>query len=84
MRAHIVAIGNSRGVRIPKILLQETGLSDEVEMEVRDHSILIHSAKVVRAGWDEAFARMAETGDDELSAWADAAFADWDDKEWQW
>jgi antitoxin MazE len=82
MKASLVAIGNSRGVRIPKALLEQTGLQDEVEMEVQGSQIVIRSAHRVREGWDEAFARMAANGDDAL---LDAPVpTEWDQSEWEW
>ena len=41
MRARIVKIGNSQGIRIPKIVLEQTRLRDEVELRVQDHEIII-------------------------------------------
>ena len=67
MKANIVTIGNSQGVRIPKILLDQSGLSGEVELEVCDVGLLIRAAKKVREDWDESFRQMAESNDDELA-----------------
>lgn len=66
MKTNIVAIGNSQGIRIPKILLEQSGLSGEVELEVRDEGILIKRSKQARQGWNEAFSQMAAHNDDEL------------------
>jgi len=66
VRARIVRIGNSRGLRIPKQLLDQTGLGDEVELEVQRDQIVIRAARRPRAGWDEQFRAMAERGDDRL------------------
>lgn len=66
MRTRIVRIGNSRGVRIPKVLLEVSGLTGEVEMTVRDGALVITAAGRPRQGWDDAFRGMAGRGDDEL------------------
>ena len=66
MKTRIVRIGNSRGVRLPKLLLDQTGLSNEVEVEARGNQLVIRPARVPRAGWAEAFADMAAAGDDRL------------------
>lgn len=66
MKANIVTIGNSQGVRIPKILLDQSGLSGEVELEVCDAGILIRRGKKVREDWETSFKQMAENNDDEL------------------
>ena len=82
MRANLVQIGNSRGVRIPKAILEQTGLRDEIEMEVRGSQLVIRAVKHTRAGWDEAFAEMAARGDDAL---LDAGTSTkWDESEWEW
>lgn len=66
MKAPIVRIGNSWGVRIPKPLLDQSGLRGEVEMEAREGEIVIRAAHPARQGWAEAFRSMAEHGDDVL------------------
>jgi len=55
MRARIVRIGNSRGIRIPKAVIDECGLGDIVELSVEDGSVVIRPAELPRQGWDEAF-----------------------------
>ena len=51
MKAHIVRIGNSRGIRLPKTLLQEAQLEDEVELQAEPGRILISKLAKPRAGW---------------------------------
>jgi antitoxin MazE len=82
MKVSVVQIGNSRGVRIPKAVLEQVGLRDEAEMEVRGSELIIRSANHPRAGWEAAFAKMAERGDDAL---LDAPTSTkWDETEWRW
>ena len=83
MKTTLIPIGNSRGVRIPKPLIEQCGLGDDIELDVRDGSIIIHSPRRARAGWDKAFAQMARLKDDAL---VDAApiVTKWDDEDWQW
>ena len=83
MKTTLVQIGNSRGVRIPKPLIEQCGLADEVEMDVRDRTIILSSPRKVRAGWDRAFAQMARLHDDKLLD-TDASTTRWDNEEWQW
>ncbi len=66
MKTNIVAIGNSQGIRIPKILLDQSRLRGEVELEVCDEGILIKRSRKPRAGWDASFRQMALNNDDEL------------------
>jgi len=66
MRTRIIRIGNSQGVKIPKLLLERSHLSEEVEIEARNDRIIIRSAKHSRQGWESAFRAMAARGDDKL------------------
>ena len=66
MKARLVRIGNSRGLRLPKPVIEEAGLADEVEIRVRDGSVVIRAAVRPRAGWAEAARRARERGDDGL------------------
>jgi antitoxin MazE len=82
MRANLVAIGNSRGVRIPKAVLEQTGLKDEVDMEVRGSEIVIRSARKPREGWADDCKKMAELGEDGLiDPQTPTVF---DETEWTW
>ena len=85
MRTRIVKIGNSLGVRIPKVLLEQSRLAEEVEIEAFDRQIVIRAAHEPRDGWDAAFQAMAQNGDDKLLD-ADEAnnLSSWDETEWQW
>jgi antitoxin MazE len=84
MKTRIIAIGNSQGIRIPKVLLEQTGLREEVELEVHDAQIVIRPAARPRQGWDEAFRAMAEQADDRLLDEDVSAHTTWDTTEWQW
>ena len=84
MKAAVVRIGNSRGVRIPKALLEQCRFRDTVELEVEDGRLVIRSAEQVRSGWDEAFRRMADKGDDALLDRDSLAPTRWDESEWEW
>ena len=66
MKAHIVRIGNSRGIRLPKTLLQEAQLDDEVELRAVPGRILISKTAKPRAGWAEAARHMRGRDEDRL------------------
>jgi antitoxin MazE len=67
MKSEIIAIGNSKGVRIPKPVLEHCGIKKEILMDIEDQQIVIRPARrKPRAGWAEAFARMGRRGDDSL------------------
>jgi antitoxin MazE len=81
-RTRIIKIGNSQGIRIPKVLLEQSGIQTEVEIELQGNCITLRPASQSRQGWDAAFAAMAEQGDDLLLD--DVVTTDWDEAEWEW
>jgi antitoxin MazE len=82
MKARLVQIGNSRGIRLPKPLIEEAGLGDEVELRVRACSIVILAARAPRSGWAEAALALRARGEDRL---LDAPTpTHFDDEEWEW
>lgn len=85
MKARIVQIGNSQGIRIPKALLDETGLAGDVEISIVKGSLVIRPTRKARAGWAAAFRQMAQRCDDAL---LDPELLDrlckWDEQDWQW
>lgn len=83
-KARIVKIGNSRGIRIPKLLLDQAELGDEVELEVAEGQVVIRAVRNPRSAWDEQFVRMAELGDDRLLDAETAGLTGWDTDEWEW
>ncbi len=84
MRVRIVKIGNSRGIRIPKPLLDQTGIREDVELEVVDDCIVIRPVSNPRKGWDTAFSKMADHGEDVLLSGMDTISHSWDEEEWEW
>jgi antitoxin MazE len=84
MKTRIIKIGNSQGIRIPKVLLEQSGLGEEVEIEVHDAQIVIRPAERPRRGWEEAFRSMAEHEDDRLLDEDLTGQTNWDKAEWRW
>ncbi|HUY28754.1 MAG TPA: AbrB/MazE/SpoVT family DNA-binding domain-containing protein [Candidatus Binataceae bacterium] len=82
MKARIVRIGNSRGVRLPKPLIAEAGLSDEVEIRARNGAIVISAVARPRAGWSEA-GKLARARDEDQLPDAPTSTR-FDNKEWTW
>jgi antitoxin MazE len=81
-KTRIVRIGNSRGIRVPKGLLDEAQLPEEVELQAENGRLVVRAARGPRAGWAEAAKAMHARGDDQL---LDAATSTrFDDKDWQW
>lgn len=80
MKANVVPIGNSRGIRIPKAVLEECKIGDEVEVEVEDQTIIIKPVKhKPRKNWEKAFRKMHEQNEDRLilDDLLDAEILDW-------
>jgi antitoxin MazE len=84
VKARLVRIGNSRGIRIPKTVVEQAGLKETVELEIRKGVLLVRSAKLPREGWEEQFRAMAGRGDD-APVWVEApSLTSWDEREWKW
>lgn len=84
MRTKVVRIGNSKGIRIPKTLLDEVGLEGEVEISVAGNALVVSPISRVREGWSNAFAAMAARADDELLDRVAEPVSSWDAEEWRW
>jgi antitoxin MazE len=81
MKARLVRIGNSRGIRLPKAIIDQVGLDDEVELLVEDQRLVIVPAARARAGWAEAVQAL---GADPATERAAAAPTRFDETEWHW
>ena len=80
--AKIVRIGNSRGLRIPKALLDEASLTEEVELRAEPGKLTVRAVDAPRAGWAEVARRARTAEDDQL---LDPPFRnDFDDYDWRW
>jgi len=82
MKTRLVQIGNSRGIRLPKTVLAEAQLEDEVELKAEPGCIVIRSARRPRAGWGEAAEKMRQRGEDRLID--SPASTRFDREEWEW
>ena len=86
MKIKIVKIGNSKGIRIPKVLLRQTGIDEEVNLEVKNNQLILKPIdRHARFGWSVAFAKMSEQGDDRLlDKESLASQSSFDNVEWDW
>jgi len=66
MRLSVISIGNSRGIRIPKAVLDKYQIKDSVEIEMHEDALLLKPVRKPREGWEESFRQMHENGDDKL------------------
>jgi antitoxin MazE len=82
VKTHLVRIGNSRGVRLPKPLIEKAGLTEEVELRVQEGAIIITRAAPPRSGWADAARHAGQRQEDQLlDAPTPTLF---DDEEWEW
>jgi len=83
MKVKLVRIGNSRGIRIPKAVLEQCGLQEAAELRVERGHLVIAPEHRPRDGWEEAFLAAGSSSNDELmlEALPDSAF---DREDWRW
>ena len=83
IRTRLVKIGNSHGVRIPKVVLDQLHMTDSIELEVQDDQLVVRSSSSPRANWAAAFQQMAAHADDRLLD-GEPAPTVWQEAEWEW
>ncbi len=83
MKVALVPIGNSRGVRLPKPVIEQCGFGPIVELQIVDNRVVIAPDRSCRHGWADAFQEMARRGDD-TPIFEDAAPTEFDSSEWTW
>lgn len=80
MEVSIIKIGNSKGFRLSKTILERYNITDKVEMILEKGQIILRPISKPRKGWDKAFQKMHENGDDELlmnDVFEDENFDEW-------
>ncbi len=84
MKTNLIQIGNSKGIRIPKSLIEQYQLSGEIELIPSKDGLLITASSKPRDGWEEIFKNSAEGQTDaESTAWQ--TFSNkFDNEEWSW
>jgi antitoxin MazE len=80
MDVSVIHIGNSKGIRLSKTLLEKYNIKDKVELIMEQGYIILKPKKEPRKGWENAFEKMHENGDDNLLI--DDVFEDEDLEEW--
>jgi len=81
-KARIVRIGNSRGIRIPKILLDQAQLPDEVELLAEPGRLVVQATRRPRTGWAKAARAMSEQAHD--APLDEPTATRFDREEWKW
>ena len=82
VRTRIVRIGNSRGIRVPKVLLDEAGLPEEVELRAEPGRLVVSAVSRPRAGWASKAQAMHRRGEDALLD--PTTPTSFDRTDWQW
>ena len=80
----LIRIGNSQGIRLSKSMIEQSGLSGDLEIEAQEGQIIIRRQKSVRHNWDEQFLAMAATGEDRLLDGDTLPSTQFEDEEWEW
>jgi antitoxin MazE len=83
MRIELVRIGNSRGIRIPKPIIEQCGFGDAVELRVENHRLIIEPGRAPRQGWEKTF-RAARSAESDEILLQDLAPNTFDAEEWEW
>jgi antitoxin MazE len=84
VKTRIIKIGNSKGIRIPKPILEQLDFTEEVELEVLSNRLVVRSVHQPRHQWGEYFKAMADTEDDQLLDDEPLVLTEWEESEWEW
>jgi antitoxin MazE len=81
-KTRIVRIGNSQGIRVPRALLEQADLPEEVELQAQPGRLIVRAARRPRAGWADAARAMHQQGHDGLLD--DLTATRFDEEDWTW
>ena len=81
MRTSLVKIGNSKGVRLPRAVIEQAQLTDELQLEVGTGVVVLRAIRSVRKNWEDDAARYRAASEDDMSDW-DVVTGDFDG-EWK-
>lgn len=82
MLVSLIAIGNSKGIRIPKNIIEQLQVEDTLELSIENNKIVLNPVKSLpRQTWAEAFKNMHENGEDKI---LDAPYLDSEAFDWEW
>ncbi len=80
MNVPLISIGNSKGIRLSKTLIEKYNLQDSIELILEEGYIILKPKTNVREGWDKAFKKMHDSGDDKplmTDLFEDEDFEEW-------
>jgi antitoxin MazE len=80
MDVSVIAIGNSKGIRLTKTILEKYNITDKLELVLEKDYMILRAKPSPRTGWEQAFKQMRENGDDQLltpDIFEDENFEEW-------
>ncbi len=80
MDISVIPIGNSKGIRLTKNVLDKYNIHDKIELILEEDRIVLKPKSIARSGWEKAFKKMHENGDDALlidDVFANETFEEW-------
>jgi antitoxin MazE len=80
MDISVIPIGNSKGIRLTKMLIEKYHITDTIELILEEEYIILKPKTAARSGWEKAFKKMHESGDDKLliaDSFEDENFEEW-------
>ena len=80
MEIAVIPIGNSKGIRLTKTILEKYNITDSVELILEKGFIILKPKNTPRKGWEKSFKKMNENGDDQLlinDVFEDESFEEW-------
>lgn len=80
MNIAVISIGNSKGIRLPKAVIDKYHISESVELILEKERIVLKPQTNPRKGWDKAFKKMHEKGEDQQvipDIFEDESFEEW-------
>lgn len=84
VNVHLTKIGNSRGIRIPRAILEQVNLEGELELIVQKGTLLIRPASKPRHGWEETFANAHLNLKEDSDLTEPLVVNQFDEEEWTW
>lgn len=69
MKANLIAIGNSQGIRLPKAVIEQAGLTSELELEVMAGQVIIRPVGEPRKNWEKEAAACHAANEDAIEEW---------------
>jgi antitoxin MazE len=80
MELSVINIGNSKGIRLSKTILEKYNIHDKIELVLEKGFIVLKPKMEPRKDWEKAFQKMHENGDDQLlmnDVFEDETFEEW-------